>query len=91
MKPAEEPDDVFAPGVVTSQLERSLDRFRAGIREEHSIRPAIAQQLSKPLGQLGLGGIVEIRPGHVKQMICLILDGFNDAWMAMTRTANGDT
>jgi len=83
MKPANETDELRAPGIVAGQLEGSFHRFRAGVAE---IDPGLLlkwSNLIQLLRQPDAHRLVEIRAGHVQVAGRLFLDGFDHAGMGM--------
>ena len=90
MKPAEESNDVRAPGVVAGELHRGLDRLRAGVAE---VRPELARHRRDPRDRgrgLGVDRQVEVRGRVVDELGRLLLDRADDAGMAVARGVDRD-
>ena len=76
---AEEREQVRAAGVVPGELDRGLDRLRAGVPEEDAGRPADRRD-PRHLGRgLGVDRKVEVRGAEVDELGRLALDRGDDA------------
>jgi hypothetical protein len=90
MEGAEESDIQFAPGVPTGKLESCLYGLCARVSEVDSFSVFSRGQGCQLFGQGYLWFIIEVRSGHMEELLGLILDALNDSGMAMTGTADGN-
>jgi hypothetical protein len=76
--------------MIASQLEGSLDGFRAGVAQKHLLGVAPRSQFAQTLGQLEIDGIVEVGSTDVDEAGGLGLNGLDDSGMAMPGGTHGD-
>src|SRR5688572_25819547 len=91
MERSEKRDHVWTFRLVTGQLERCFDRFRAGIREEDSLRRRTGRYLGHFPRQVALWQVVEVRPRHMDQLRRLLLNCGDHPRVAVARRADGDS
>jgi len=83
MKCSNESHKLAPAGMVSRQFDRRFHRFGSGVPEVDPAGPSARDQHGEFLRQHDHVFIVKIGPGHVNQARGLILNGFNDLWMAM--------
>jgi hypothetical protein len=86
---AKEGDDVLAAGVIASQLQRALNRFRSGVAVVEAMRPRHGCYSGEPFRQRDHSLVVEVGAGHVDQLACLLLNGLDH--LRMTVAGGGDS
>lgn len=89
MEATVEHDDVRAPGGLTAEPQRRLDRLAAGIREEHPVQ-ARRQHFAHPLDQGKQWAVQHRRVLARDQRADLSLRGFDHPRVAVTRTRHAD-
>ena len=89
MKAAQEADEARAAGDVARELERALDRLRAGLAEEAHRRLAHRRQPRQPFGQ-GDHPLMPVIAGDVQELAGGLAHGADDLGMSMARGADGD-
>jgi hypothetical protein len=85
-----EGDDPRPMGVVAGQLDGTLDRLGAGVRDEHACRLGERRDPGKALHQLEVARLVEVGRGDVDEPIGLLLDGRDDLGMRVAGRADRD-
>jgi hypothetical protein len=90
VKSAEEGDNVLPSGVIARDLQRALDRLRAGVAVIEPVRAGHGRDLRQPLGDVYQTFIVEVGAGHVDQLGCLVLDRLYHLGMAVAGRNHGD-
>ena len=90
VKAAQKSDEPVPLGVVTCQLHRRLDAFRARVPEIDALREFTRRDCRQLGGQLGHQRVIKIRPRHVNQGCGLALDGAHHVRMAVPGGNDGD-
>ena len=90
VKRAEERDDVLTLGVIARQLQRALNRLRAGVAVVNLVRPRHGRNLRQPRRQIHHVLVIKIRARHVDQFARLLLNGGDHIGMAVAGRSHGN-
>src|SRR6202521_6149232 len=73
-----ERDQLVALGCVARKLDGSFHCFRSRVAKKYSLVFRAGHRSNKPLGELRQTLVEKIRAGHVDQLSCLFLNGFDN-------------
>jgi len=85
-----ERDHARAACVQARQLDRVLDRLRAGVEERSALLARDRRQRAEALGELDRGLVGDDREVRVEESRGLLHDGLDDPWVPVPRVHHAD-